>query len=151
MGKTVAYGWCRQESELRKAGADLVFIDWSKERPARADMLKPGVIRDGDDFFVLAESDLGRGRDLAKQRRLLAERGIAVDVRETKRPAGKSGRPAKLDPTEEQDVALAAVWVEDLRPPAWKVRRASEIMGHEVRYDQLYYRYETRPKRQAAE
>lgn len=151
MNKTIGYGWCRTEDDLLAAGADLVFIDYGKERPQRADMLRPGVMRPGDVLILLAESDLGRGRELAKQRELLAERGVRIDVKADKSPAGNPGRPAKLSPSEDQDAALAALWADETRNPAYKVRKASEIMGHEVTYAQMYYRYETRPKRQAAE
>ncbi len=151
MDQTIAYGWCREEAELTALGARRVYIDFNRERPRLADMLQPGALRNGDTLVLMAESDLGVGRALAKRRRLIAERGATIDVRGPNEPSKIGGRPSKLTPDEKQDAELAALMADDTRTIAYWERKASEIMGHPVKYAQLYYRYVTKPARQAAE
>lgn len=145
----VGYGYRRTEADLRAAGAEVVYIDVSKERTERADMLRDGGLREGDTLIVLSENDLGGNpRANAKWRGMIEAHGVTVDVRPPAKPPAKlGGRPRKFNPDPEQDRQIGDLFHDPTRTKAYVRRRASEIMGHVVRYDQLYYRYVTKAKR----
>ncbi len=145
----VGYGFRRHEEDLRKAGAKRMWIDVSRERPERADMMREGGLREGDTLILLAENDLGGSAPAnAKWRAMIEERGVTIRVKEPpKRPRKFGGRPKKFAPDPEQDRQIRELFLCDYLTAYHKVRRASEIMGHVVEYDQLYYRYITKAKR----
>ena len=150
----IGYGYQRRESELRKLGAEKVYLDHSPERPDRADLLKStATARDGDVLVLVHYADLGgHFTERNRARRLLAERGVLVQVgdnepvlydtdqkrRDFKLQKGgrqtqkHKGAPRKWTPTDEQLWEFAAFWhASDIYTLAHCRRKYAEIFGED--------------------
>ena len=137
----IGYGFRRTEAALKQAGADRVWIDTSKERTERSDMLRFGLTA-GDTLIVLAENDLGGS---ARANRIIRDNltamGVTVAVVAPETPSKPMGRPRKFDPTPEQDEQTKEIWLCWHHTGAYKLRRAAEIMGYPVSRGQLNHRF----------
>lgn len=139
----IGYGYRRTEKALRDAGAERVWIDLSKERTERADMVSAGL-RAGDTLVLLSIRDLGGSAKAdAMWKENIEAMGVTVEVCEPvdEQEARPVGRPKKFDPTPEQDDQIRKLWLCWHYTEAYKVRRVAEIMGHEVKRGVLFHRY----------
>ena len=137
------YGYKRTEADLEAIGAETVWIDTNRERTERAAMMQPGALRKGYTLRLLGINDLaGNPRANEKWLAMLKERGVTVEVIEPPKPAPKKRGPKpKFNPNAAQDAQIKALMDDPWRTAAYRVRRASEIMGQPVTYHQLYHRY----------
>jgi hypothetical protein len=139
----IGYGYRRSEADLTAAGGERVFVDISRERQERADMVAYGL-REGDTLILLSLRDLGGApkADEAWKERIEAM-GVEITVAPLpdNKPPTKIGRPRKFDPTPEQAEQIRELWLCWHYTEAYKLRRASEIMGHEVGRGVLFNRY----------
>lgn len=142
----IGYGYRRTEKDLHEIGAERVWIDTSRERTECADMVKHGL-RGGDTLLLLSHNDLGgSSRAHARLRKVIEAMGVEIEIIEPDKPPAKMGRPRKFETTQDQDEAIAAIWYDEAYTEAYKVRRASEIMGREIKRHQLIYRFGTMVK-----
>jgi DNA invertase Pin-like site-specific DNA recombinase len=137
----IGYGFRRTEAALKQAGAERVWIDLSKERTERADMLRIGL-KAGDTLIVLSKNDLGGS---ARANRIIRDNltamGVTVAVVAPDTLSKPMGRPRKFDPTPEQAEQIKEIWLCWHHTGAYKLRRAAEIMGHSVSRGQLNHRF----------
>ncbi|MDE4059752.1 hypothetical protein [Phaeobacter gallaeciensis] len=137
----VGYGFRRDEKALRDAGAEVVWLDTSKERTERAAMAQTGL-RAGDTLVLLSIRDLGGSAPADKQwRARLEAMGVSLEVVQAEvRPRG---RPAQFKPSPEQDAELRRMWLDGLQSEKYRLRRCGEIYGRAVSKGQLCGRYGT--------
>ena len=149
----IGYGYRCTEAALRAAGAEKVYIDISKQRTERNDMLAYGL-RDGDELILLSIRHLGGSAkvDAAMKERIEAL-GVTIIVAQgpDDKPAGKLGRPKKYDPTPEVGAQIREVWLCWHYTEAYKLRRAAEIYGHPVGRGVLFNRYGSMKKPKEAD
>ncbi len=138
----VGYGYERAESLFKDLGCEEVLIDTEKtHRTERASLFKLGRLRKYDTLVVLALGDFGRGFGLAKFRRLLDDLGVTIEVCPPEKIAGIRGRPATFTPDITQDDQIRTLWNSVPHTLAYVLKRAGEIMGHDVKRHQLSHRY----------
>jgi len=139
----IGYGYQRKEADLEAAGAEKVYVDVTRERRERADLVAYGL-REGDTLILLSMRDLGGApkADAMWQERI-EDMGVAIKVvaLPDDKPPAKIGRPKKYDPTPEQDEQVRKLWLCWHYTEAYKLRRASEICGHPVGRGVLFNRY----------
>ena len=100
-----------------------------------------GGVRDGVTVVVLAESDLGRGAEIAQMRDQITKAGASIRVANGVTADPKpAGRPKLFDPTPDQDKRIRALY-HDFFTMGHVKARAKEIMGHTVERHQLVHRY----------
>lgn len=141
MCAVIAYGYRRSTADLAPLGASAVYIDHDRKRRDRADMLRNGVRR-GDVVRVLYLRDLG-GSPVADRvwRERIEALGATVEEHRPTAPPKPMGRPAKFNPTPEQDAACRAVWLDETRSLAERCQGVADIMGARVARFSLYRRY----------
>ena len=133
----VGYGFRRDEAALTDAGAEVVWLDTSKERTERAAMIQTGL-RKGDTLVLLSIRDLGGSAPADKVWRARIEAlGVTVDVIEIEAET----RPKKFDPLPDQCARLRAMWLDGLQSEKYRLRRCVEIYGAQVSKGQLFGRY----------
>lgn len=134
----LGYGMNRDPRDLRKAGAERVWIDTdTSERMERADLFA-NALRPQSVLVLLSRSDLGRGREIERFEALAAQAGARIEIAEPPRPAGKlkPGPAPKFDPTDAQRARVAHYWHGPFKRGE-VLRQASEIMGYEVTSNML--------------
>ena len=138
----IGYGYERAESLFKDLGCEDVFIDTEKtHRTERAALFDSGRLREGDTLVLLALGDFGRGFGLAKFQAMLAERGVTIEVCPPEKVAGIRGAPSKFNPDPTQDDQIKTLWHSIPHTLAYVLKRAGEIMGHDVKRHQLSHRY----------
>lgn len=91
----IGYGYCRNDADLRAAGAEKVYLDGKKTmREDRELMLRE--LREGDVVLLLRPGDLGAGKGLAAIKQIIADRGCTIEVSEMKDPPRKPGPKPKI-------------------------------------------------------
>lgn len=142
----IGYGFKRNETDLRNAGAKKVFIDTEKSRPVRARMMKDAGLREGDTLLVLHLNDLaGSG----KASRVFIDRVkdlLDVTVKVAPGDWATGTRPRKFSPTPEQDASCREIWLNPWTTTASKLVEIVKIMGHPVARGGPNYRYGTPDK-----
>lgn len=139
----IGYGYRRREAELRDLGAEQVFIDLSRDRHARADMMTS--IREGDTLILIKLRDLG-GSPVAD--RVWKERveaaGATIEVRTPDKPQKPLGRPkGRFRPTPEQDRVVRSIWLDKTKSERQRLKDVATFMGYEVGKGTLAYRFGT--------
>ena len=144
----IGYGYKRSETDLRKMGAERVFIDTDRARPERADMMIHKQVRPGDTVLVLHLLDLG-GTQMASEsfRALIEARGATVKVAPGDWDV-RGGRPRKFDPQGDDDTYCRDIWLNQYYTVATKLAKISKRIGHTVLRSAPDYRYVTKPKKQ---
>lgn len=143
LGMKIGYGYRRDEADLKSAGAEKVYVDISRERQERADMVAYGL-REGDTLLLLSMRDLGGAPKAdAMWRERVEAMGVAIKVvaLPDDKPPAKIGRPKKYEPTPEQEEQIRKIWLCWHYTEAYKLRRAAEIYGHPVGRGVLFNRY----------
>ena len=141
----IGYGYERAESLFSDLGCDSVLIDTpATHRTERAALFKSGRLRPGDTLVLLALGDFGRGFGLAKFQVMLLERGVYIEICPPDVTPGKRGCPATFTPDSTQDDQIKALWHSTPHALAYVLKRAGEIMGHDVKRHQLSHRYKRR-------
>lgn len=129
----LGYGINRTPAELRKAGADRVWIDTNhSDRMERADLFTNGL-RAGCVLVLLSRSDLGRGKEIERFEGLAAKIGVSIEIVEPPKSPGKlrPGPVPKFNPDDQQRARIEHYWHGPFKRSEAK-RQASEIMGYEV-------------------
>ncbi len=135
----IAYTYNRPVSEGEDMGGERIFADWSGTNRAELGlMMDNGGLREGDTLLLRAESDLGRGQEAKRHAKHIAKMGVTIVIIPVDKPIKQTGRPPRFKPTNEQKAHLCALWYSPA-PVDHVLRRASEIMGQEVKRDKLYY------------
>lgn len=120
-------------------GCERTYADWKgTNRVELALMLDGGGIRAGDTLRLRAESDLGRGQEAKRHSKRLVQMGVTVEIKPADKPVKQMGRPPRFKPTAAQKAHLCALWYSPA-PVDHVLKRAAEIVGHEVKRDKLYY------------
>ncbi len=141
----IGYGYERAESLFSDLGCDSVLIDTpATHRAERAALFKSGRLRPGDTLVLLALGDFGRGFGLAKFQAMLSDRGATIEVCPPEKVDGRRGRPSKFEPDPNQDDQIRTLWRERAYTLDHVLRRAREIMGHDVKRHHLSHRYKRR-------
>ncbi len=135
----VGYGFCRAEKSLQDAGAEVVWLDTSKERTERAAMAQHGL-RAGDTLVLLSIRDLGGSAPADKLWRKRLE-GIGVTLDVVLKEVRPRGRPAQFRPAPELDIEIKAMWLDGMQAEKYRLRRCAEIYGCSVSKGQLFGRY----------
>jgi len=141
------YGYKREKKDAPKDCEKIWLDDEKTHRQERDVMLRDVRHGPGDDIVVvLAESDLGRGRELPEIKEALKEAGAIIEVRAPEKPADRRGRPAIFDPDAGQDRKIKRLYFSYLQM-SYVLERATEIMGgFEVKVHHLKRRYGNRWK-----
>ncbi len=138
----IGYGYERPELLFNRLDCDRVLIDTSKtHRLERASLFAPGMLRAGDTLVLLALGDLGRGFGLSKFQAMLERHGVGIEICPPEKAEGMRGRPRKFNPDGNQDDQIRTLWRTPAYTLAYILKRASEIMGHDVRRHQISHRY----------
>lgn len=139
------YGYKRQPQDAPD-GCDETWLDWpGTERQERDDMLL--ALRPGDAVVVLAKGDLGTGREIPAMVEAIQEAGAVMEIfTPEKAPPARQGRPPTFDPTPEQDAKIRRLYHSRV-VLSHVLKRASEIMGYEVKRYHLTNKYGARWKR----
>ena len=120
-----------------------MFVDSKRTmRQERADMFL--ALREGDVLFMFARGDLGFGRELRDLRERLDQMGVSIEYPPVA-PDGR-GRPAKFNPSPEDDAYIKIFWKDQRFSLAYCLRKASERTGVDVKRHQLIYRYGKRSR-----
>jgi len=144
----VGYGYERPELLFNRLDCDRVLIDTAKTlRTERASLFAPGMLRSGDTLVLLALGDFGRGFGLAKFKHMLEDRGVSIEVCPPEKAETMRGRPRKFNPDPNQDDQIRTLWRTPAYTLAYVLKRAGEIMGHDVRRHQISHRYGKREGR----
>jgi hypothetical protein len=106
----IGYGYKRQSADLTAAGAEKVYIDLSKSRPFRDEMLQ-FQIREGDEVLVLYLRDLG-GSPVADRvwREKIEALGATVTECRPVKPVRRVGRPEKIEWANGTAKTVRALW-----------------------------------------
>jgi len=76
----IGYGYQRKEADLEAAGAEKVYVDGTRERRERADLVAYGL-RDGDTLILLSMRDLGGApKTDAMWKERIEAMGVAIKV-----------------------------------------------------------------------
>ena len=117
-------------------GAEKVFADFAgTKRADLRDMLDFGGLRKGDTLLLRQVSDLGRGAEVARLQRRIAEIGATIEIVPGEASKRVAGRKPRMAPTDEQKEHLCALWY-SAAPQKWVLERASDKMGGPVTRDQ---------------
>lgn len=109
----IGYGYRRNAKDLKRAGAEKVFIDTSKDRPERTDMFKHGGIREGDTLLLLSLRDLGGSPPADRHwQSVVASMGVTIKTVTLDKPAARLGAPKKYSPTPDQYKRHRAIWLD---------------------------------------
>ena len=138
----IGYGYERAESLFKDLDCDEILIDTeATHRVERASLFDSGKLRKYDTLVVLALGDFGRGFGLAKFRQMLDDLGVSIEVCPPLRVEATRGRPATFTPDSTQDDQIRTLWNSVPHTLAYVLKRAGEIMGHDVARHQLSHRY----------
>lgn len=129
------YGMNRNPVDLRKIGAEKTWIDYGgSKRAERARLVELGV-REGDVVLMLSRSDLGRGREIERFEKLIADAGGLIEIVElpeaADQPRGKPGPSPTFAPNYDQERVCRHYWHGPFQP-AEVLRQASDVMGFPV-------------------
>ncbi len=139
----VGYGYKRHERDFMRLDVGKVWLDMpGTGRHERGSMLRPGGLRAGDVIVVLDARDLGKRVTDA-----VDAMGITVEVCPPDGPLRAPGAPAKYNPDEVADAAVQVLWVNPGYSMSYVLRRASEMVGMDVKRHHLVHRYGNRHKR----
>lgn len=148
----LGYGYRRDADELRKAGAEQVWVDFSPDRLERADLFRSGALRPGDTLVLFSLRDLGGSpkADPIWQRKV-EERGASIKIVDL--PARKLGRPRRYDPTPDQVRRHRAIWLDGDNAERARLKAIAADYGSHVTRSTLHGRYGSpsnpKPERQA--
>lgn len=134
--KRIGYGF--EDDPAQFADCHAVYIDTPRtERSARRELFADGVLREGDTLVVLRLSALGRGFDLQKFRRILAEMGCALAVEPVEREARQPGPAPAFRPDADLEAALRPLYHDPLYTLAHVRQRIRQRTGQDVDRHQL--------------
>ncbi len=130
----IGYGYRRNAADLTALGAEKVFIDVDRRRSQRDLMLSEGRCREDDEILVLYLRDLGGSpkADIVWREKVEALGATVTERRPVKKPGpGRTGRPKKVNWTEEQTLGAKSRW---LGPGTEAVRleRVEDFIGYKV-------------------
>ena len=126
----LGYGYRRFEADLVSAGAENIFIDLSRERPMRDDMLL--ALRPGDEVIVLYDRDLG-GSPVADDvwRAKVEAAGAVLVEKRPEKPVKIIGRPKKPVIPDDKLEAVRAIWLGG-GSELTRLRHVAEAVGVQV-------------------
>lgn len=109
----LGYGYCRNDRDLRAAGAERVYLDGAKtQREDRKRLLAD--LRRGDIVVLLKRGDLGAGKGLIAIKAAIAAKGCTVEVHGEDDPPKRRGPP----PQHEWRADVARLWHDQTVDPA---------------------------------
>lgn len=97
------------------------------------------ALRPGDTVFMFRKGDLGYGKELQQFRIILSDYQVGIEYPPEK--ADGRGRPAKFEPSPDDDKYLRIMWKDQTFSQAYVLRAAAERTGVDVKRHQLIYRY----------
>lgn len=126
----LAYGFKRREADFPDIDPRNIFIDMSRERPLRDDLLL--AARPGDEVVVLFLRDLGGSpkADPIWKAKVEATGATVTEIR-PETPTGPIGRPRKWKPTPDEETAVRNIWLGGGSEIA-RLRRCAEKAGQEL-------------------
>ena len=141
----IGYGYKRNTRDFEKHEVDRVWLDTkSSERSERIAMMHLGLV-EGDTLVLLDVKDLGRPyKPLVTA---IEGQGVTIEAHDPVKAPNPRGAPLKFNPTPDQDKQIKAMWMDWAYEGSYVVRRASEIMGMEVKRHHLIHRYGKRGMR----
>ena len=140
----IGYGYKRAEADFAHANVQSIWIDHpGTERNERTWVLRR-ALRRGYTLVLLSPGDLGAGGEIPMLRAELADRGVEIEICPADKLPAKRGPKPAFAPDPEQDAQISALWHSPDYSQAYVLRRASEIMGMEVRRWHLTHRYKAR-------
>lgn len=145
----IFYGYRRKQSEVPE-GMDQVFNDDEhtnrQEREDLAIMTKRDAdVPGGDDIYIIALSDLGKGAEATHVRAALEAEGNRIHVLPQEPKEDGRGRPAVFTPTPEQDKKIMALY-RSMNAMRYVLDRTEQIMGQRFEAHHLKRRYGNRWK-----
>lgn len=137
-----AYGYRRDPAALRKTGAETIWLDLEPGRYQRAEMMKPGALRQGDILRLFKLRDLG-GAPVADRvwRERVEARGVTIEIVETVEPPQVIGRPRKYDPDPAAARRHHAIWTNGERSERDRLAAVAADYGSPVTRQTLNGRY----------
>lgn len=146
----IFYGYRRKPKD-GPSDADRVFIDdettGRQERQDLVTFTKRDVdVPDGDDIYVLAWSDLGRGAEAKHVREALEAEGNRVHLIKQEKPEETRGRPALFTPDDAQDKKIKTLY-RSFNAMSYVLDRVEQIMGQRFEAHHLKRRYGNRWKK----
>lgn len=147
----IFYGYRRKQSEVPE-GMDQVFNDDEhtnrQEREDLAIMTKRDAdVPGGDDIYIIALSDLGKGAEVTHVKAALEAEGNRIHVLPQEPKEDGRGRPAVFTPTPEQDKKIMALY-RSMNAMRYVLDRTEQIMGARYEAHHLKRRYGNRWKKQ---
>lgn len=138
----VGYGYRRDPEELRKAGAERVWVDFTPGRYERADMMRDGGLRPGDTLILFSLRDLG-GSPVAdrKWEARIAERGASIKIVRPLVEPKRVGAPRKYDPDAASARRHYAIWIDGTRSERDRLAAIAADYGAPVTRQTLNGRY----------
>lgn len=126
----LAYGYRRHERDFLGVEPRNIFIDMSRERPLRDDLLL--AVRDGDEVDVLYMRDLG-GSPVADRvwREKIEAAGATIIERRPIKPTKQIGRPRDWTPPKDEESDVRAIWLGG-GSERTRLRRVAERVGREL-------------------
>lgn len=114
---------------------DKVFQDTAKTRRMDRGFMIDTVMVEGDVVCVRQLSDLGRGQEGARIRRLIDSKGASVEVVESDTSKRTRGRPSKFSPTDDERALLEALWYHAADPGivferAKQINKGKDVSRH---------------------
>lgn len=138
------YGYKRSPKDAPPYCEKVWLDDERTNRQERDDMILALRPAGADVVVVLAESDLGRGRELPAIRAAIEAKGATVSVEAPEQEPERRGRPAKFTPNADQDAKIRRLY-RSYQVMSYVLTRATEIMrGFEVKAHHLKRRYGNR-------
>lgn len=121
-------------------GCGKTFADWKNTKRADlVDMIEREGVRKGDIVCVRSLSDFGQGQESRRIQKVLSDMGVAVQVVEgAETPKQSKGRPARINPTDEQRGHLCELWFSPA-PVEHVLDRAADILGATVDRNRMNY------------
>ena len=120
-------------------GCERTFADYEGTRRAELiNLIEGGGAREGDTVCLRAQNDLGQGAAIKRHLKKLAEMGVTVEIMAVPKEKKVTGRPKRFNPTPDQVELLCSLWYSPAEQ-AHVLKRASDLLGYEVKRDKLNY------------
>ncbi len=120
-------------------GCERTFADYEgTNRAELINVIEGGGARRGDTLCLRAQGDLGQGKAIKRHLNKLAEMGVTVEIMAVPVEKKAAGRPKRFNPTPDQVELLCALWYSPAEQ-SHVLKRASDLLGYEVKRDKLNY------------
>ena len=134
----IGYGYKRSDKDFAAWDCEKVFVDTPATlREERRDLFL--ALQPGDTLFMFKPGELGHGKELTALRKILKDYNVTVEY--PPQPEDGRGRPAKFNPSPEDDAYIRKLWKDQTFSVAYVLRVAGERTGVDVKRHQLIHRY----------